>query len=455
MATDPDTDLTSRRHFLRRCVAGGAALAFSAGITADAPDAGTPGTTSIDTAVSDAVVPGTDVTPQKLASDETFWNRVRQLYPLPDSLIHLEHGNWGMMSGAVMTHYEQETRRVNQYTSYYGRQDFAGEQAAVMQQLALWLNVAPSELVLVRNATEALSSLISGYNRLRAGDSVLYADLDYSSMQGLMNSLRERRNVTVETLNIPEPATRESILDVYEAALQANPRIRLVLLTHISHRTGLLLPIAELSELATRYGADVIVDSAHAIGQVDFTLPDLKADFVGLNLHKWVGAPLGLGLMYVRKERFMDIDRHPVRGGGTGSDSNLHDRVGVGTSNLAATLSIPKALELHLAIGAQHKQARLRWLRDRWAETLRADSRFEILTPPDPALYAGITSFRLRGQTDSASNIELARRLLHDHRIFTVQRDGIHSGSCVRVTPAPFNSAEEMDALTEALRRIA
>lgn len=284
---------------------------------------------------------------------------------------------------------------------------------------------------------------------------MLYADLDYPSMQGLMDSLQERRGVTVQTLDIPEPATHESILGAYETALQANPSIRLVLLTHISHRTGLLLPVAELSALAQRYGADVIVDSAHAIGQIDFTLPELQADFVGLNLHKWVGAPLGLGLMYVRKERFMHIDRHAIRGGGPGSENTLYDRVGVGTSNLAAILTIPKALELHLAIGPERKQARLRWLRERWAETLRADSRFEILTPTDPALYAGITSFRIRGQTDNASNTALARRLLDEHGIFTVQRDGIRSGSCVRVTPGPFNSAEEMDALTDALRRLA
>lgn len=440
----PDTEPTDRRRFLRRCLTGGAAWALTGGLAA-AEHATTPRPD----------IPDSQVPAQAIASDENFWNKVRQLYPLPDSLIHLEHGNWGMMSRAVMAHYEQETRRVNQHTSYYGRQNFGGEQAVVMQQLARWLDVDPSELVLVRNATEALASLIGGYNQLSAGDSVLYADLDYPSMQGLMDSLQERRGVTVQTLDIPEPATHESILGAYETALQANPSIRLVLLTHISHRTGLLLPVAELSALAQRYGADVIVDSAHAIGQIDFTLPELQADFVGLNLHKWVGAPLGLGLMYVRKERFMHIDRHAIRGGGPGSENTLYDRVGVGTSNLAAILTIPKALELHLAIGPERKQARLRWLRERWAETLRADSRFEILTPTDPALYAGITSFRIRGQTDNASNTALARRLLDEHGIFTVQRDGIRSGSCVRVTPGPFNSAEEMDALTDALRRLA
>lgn len=273
-------------------------------------------------------------------------------------------------------------------------------------------------------------------------------------MQGLMNSLEERRGVTVRTLAIPEPATHDAILDAYESTLRANPDIRLVLLTHISHRTGLLLPIRELSALARRYGADVIVDSAHAIGQVDFTLPDLDADFVGLNLHKWVGAPLGLGLMYVRRSRFPDIDRHPIRGGGTGSDRSIRDRVGVGTSNLAATLTIPKALELHQAIGAERKEARLRWLRDRWAEALRTDPRFEILTPADPALYAGITSFRLRGHSDRASNVALAKRLLDEHGIFTVQRDGISSGDCIRVTPVPFTSAEEIDQLVSALRQM-
>lgn len=191
----------------------------------------------------------TPATAAATAGDEAYWRRVRQFYPMPEFIIHLEHGNWGMMSHTVLAHYEQQLARVNHYTSYYGRRDFGGEEAAIMQQLADWLAVDPAELVLVRNATEALTSLITGYNRLKPGDSVLYADLDYSSMQGLMNSLEERRGVTVRTLAIPEPATHDAILDAYESTLRANPDIRLVLLTHISHRTGLLLPIRELSAL--------------------------------------------------------------------------------------------------------------------------------------------------------------------------------------------------------------
>lgn len=408
-----------------------------------------------DAVSAQTALPTTVADPVEAARDEDYWRAVRALYDPSDAVINLEHGNWGMMAKEVTAYYVQELTRVNRETSYYSRTRYGDDHQDVMAQLAAVLGVEADELVPVRNATEALTALIAGYNRLRPGDSVLYADLDYSAMQGVMNSLEERRGVKIRTLAIPEPATRAAILDAYENALRKDSRIRLVLLTHISHRTGLLLPIRELGELARRYDADVIVDSAHAWGQVDFRLPELGADFVGLNLHKWIGAPLGLGLMYVKRGRFAAIDKHPVSGGGRGGERALGNRVGVGTTNPAAMLSVPTALDIHARIGPQRKEARLRFLRERWAEALREDDRFEILTPADPALYAGITSFRLRGQRDNQRNAALARRLLEEFHIFTVQRDGIASGACVRVTPAHFSSIEEIDALTAALQRIA
>jgi len=202
--THNNLEPTDRRRFLRRCMVGGATWALTGslvsqpGRAADSarlvqgvcsvPEPFAPEPFAPDPSVFDLSVLESSASAQTLASDENYWHKVRQLYPVPDSIIHLEHGNWGMMSHGVLAHYEQELARVNRSTSYYGRQDFAAEEAAIMQQLATWLDVDPAELVLVRNATEALSSLIGGYNKLQPGDSVLYADLDYPSMQGLLHS---------------------------------------------------------------------------------------------------------------------------------------------------------------------------------------------------------------------------------------------------------------------------
>lgn len=394
-------------------------------------------------------------TPHQLAGDTAYWDNVRTLYEPADSPVHLEHGNWGMMARPVQQRYVHAIAEVNQHTSYYGREMYGPELQAIMQRLATELGVSSDELAPVRNATEALTALIGGYNKLEAGDGVLFADLDYPSMQGAMQWLQERRGVSVHTIDLPEPATHDNLIATYENAFRNNPHVRLTLLTHISHRTGLLLPVHEITELARRYDVDVILDSAHAWGQIDFTLPQTGADFIGLNLHKWIGAPLGLGLIYIKRDRLGDIDRNMVRGGGSDISGGIVARTGVGTTNIAAMLAVESALDVHRQIGAANKEFRLRHLRDLWAERLRSHPRVEILTPSDPALYAGICSFRLRGQNDVRSNVELARKLLNDYGIFTVQRDGLASGACVRATPAVFTRESDVTALAEAIERLA
>lgn len=170
MTRNVTSDPTGRRRFLQRCVAGGAAWALTGGVAAGltgrvaqaataGPSAAAGQYSAADAAALRASQLVTPATAAATAGDEAYWRRVRQFYPMPESIIHLEHGNWGMMSHTVLAHYEQQLARVNHYTSYYGRQDFGGEEAAIMQQLADWLAVDPAELVLVRNATEALTSL--------------------------------------------------------------------------------------------------------------------------------------------------------------------------------------------------------------------------------------------------------------------------------------------------------
>src|SRR4029077_18060833 len=157
--------------------------------------------------------------------------------------------------------------------------------------------------------TEALQLLIGGYNRVKPGDTVLYSDLDYDSMQYAMNALHARRGVDVVKFDVPEPATRQAVLDAYARALEANPKTKLLLLTHVSHRTGLIMPIAEIARMAKAKGIDVIVDAAHSWEQMDFKVGELEGDLAGFNLHKWIGAPIGVGFLYIKKDRLADIDR--------------------------------------------------------------------------------------------------------------------------------------------------
>ncbi len=384
--------------------------------------------------------------------DERWWRAVAAQYDLNPDIIQLENGNWGIMARPVMAAYERSIERVNRDNSYYARRGFGADLEAIRTQVATALGAASDEIAFARNATEALRVLIQGYNRLRPGDAVLYADLDYDAMQGYMAGLPARRGVTVVKIALPEPATRQALIDAYAAAFDANPRIRLVLLTHLSHRTGLALPLAEIVALAKSRGIDAIVDAAHSWGQLEAGTIAAGADFAGFNLHKWMGAPLGVGAFYIRKSRLDVIDPDPGNGSTVGT--NAESRIHTGTVDMAAQLSVPAAFAFQDAVGATNRIARLRWLRDRWAEELRGLPGLEILTPNDPTLHGGTTAFRVRGRTSVADNIAIAKILLDEFRIFSVHRTGVAKGACIRVCPALFTSPADIDALIRALRNL-
>lgn len=389
--------------------------------------------------------------PITAAPAEDEWERIAREYDVTREVIQLEHGNWGMMARPVLAAYREHVERVNRDTSYYARRGMVDDLETVRAAVAAAMGVGLDEITFTRNATEAMKALILQYNRLKPGDAALYADLDYDSMQTSMDSLAARRGVRVIKIALPEPATRQSLVDAYKAAFDANPAIKLTLLTHVSHRTGLVLPVAEIAALARERGIDALVDAAHSVGQLDFHLPDLKADFVGINLHKWIGAPLGVGAVYIRRERISAIDPDPAE---KPTSTDIRARVHTGTPDYSAQLTVPAALAFQAAIGAGRRQARLQALRDRWVRRLRDLPRVQILTPDDPRLYGAITSFRLRGRTSHDDNVALAKALLDKHRIFTVHRDGLASGSCVRVTPALATRMSDVDALAAAIRSL-
>ncbi len=388
--------------------------------------------------------------PPGAADDAAYWAAIAAQYDVTREVTQLENGNWGMMARPVLEAYGRHQAMVNRRTSFYSRREYGADLARIRKRAAASLGVDEAEIAFTRGATEALQCLIGGYNRLRPGDAVLYADVDYDSLQAAMRWLPARRGVEVVTVAMPEPATHQALIDAYEAALVSNPRVKLILLTQVSHRNGMVLPIAEIVAMARRRGVDAIVDSAHAWGQLDFRLPDLGADFVGLNGHKWIGAPLGVGVLYIRKARIADVD--PFMASDEFGPDDVRLRTHTGTANLAAYLALEDALDFHEKIGAPAKAARLAHLRKAWTEPLRGFGQVEVLTPEDPRLTCGIGALRLRGQTGAAENVQLARELLDRFGVFTVHRTGLAGGACLRVTPGIFTAEADIERFVSAMK---
>lgn len=390
--------------------------------------------------------------PEQLARDEHFWGQIAREFNVSKEFINLENGYFGVMPRRVTAEYKRNIDVIERDNSYFMRTDFGKQVGVIRQRLAATLGCAVEEIAITRGATEALQNLIGGYNKIGPGQVALYSDLDYDSMQYAMEWLKDRRGCTVVKGVIPEPATYDNVLAYYDQLLRDHPSAKLLLLTHVSHRTGLLMPVAEITAMAEARGVDVIIDAAHSWGQVDFKAGDLKAPFVGYNLHKWIGAPLGVGFMYIRKDRLADIDRDYADQDYPATD--IGSRTHTGTVNSANLLSVDVALDLHDALGAANKFARMQYLRDRWVHQVREIARLQVLTPEDKRMYAALTSFRVEGRTTKQDTTAITDWLMKNHKIFTVRRGGVTRGEVVRVTPGLYNTPADSDALAKALREL-
>jgi isopenicillin-N epimerase len=428
----------SRRDFLKASALTGAAVAASS-LTPTLAQATAP------TSAPLSLPPTRSGNPLDIAKDETYWQAVAAQYKIAPEFTQLENGYYGILSLPVLETYQQKTRELNEKNAYYLRRDFGADYDKIRAQMATFCGVDPAELAFTRGATEALQRLITGYTKIKSGDHAVVADLDYDSMLYAFNHLEKRMGVELTRLVLPQtPSSEEEIVALYRAALK--PNTRLILLTHINHRTGMVLPVRKIADMAREKGIDTIVDAAHSFAHLDFKISDLGADFVGVNLHKWFGAPLGTGMMYIRKNRLPDIDTHFADA--DWPETDIRSRIHTGTAQTANILSVPRALEFHNTIGSANKQARLRYLRDYWVSRVRDLKNVKVLVPDQAGFYGAITSFRALNQ---ANQRQVATDLLEKYKIFTVRRS-ITGGDGVRVTPSLFTLPSDLDKLVSALR---
>ncbi|WP_348738020.1 aminotransferase class V-fold PLP-dependent enzyme [Pseudomonas rhodesiae] len=384
------------------------------------------------------------------AQNEAHWQAIAQRYDCEPGPINLENGYFGRMSRAVQAQYLEHVAFINRSNAVYVRQRFEqGENIEIRRQLAALIEVEPESVAFTRNATEALQSLIRNYNRLQPGDQVLISDLEYDTVKGAMRWLAAHRGVEVIELSHTHPASFDSLLQTYRDAFAQYPRLKLMAMTHVTHRTGLVMPVAAIAQAARTHGVDVILDGAHALGQIDFNLADLGIQFAGFNLHKWIGAPLTLGFLYIAPERLADID--PDMGEFHYPITDVRARTSYSTPNFPALMTLPLVLDEHRALGgAAAKGARVNYLRDTWVSQVRSLPGIEVLTPDDPRLYCGISAFKFSGRDQQA----MADRLLKDYNVFTTTRVGASFGTCIRITPGLVTSVADIHHLANAITEL-
>ncbi len=389
---------------------------------------------------------------ERLARDEAFWQEVATYYERAEGIVNLEHGYWGKMAKPVQETYIEATRMVNKQLSYYARRGFGADAQTSTARVAQALGVEANEIALTRNATESIHNLIRQYYKIESGDAVLYADIDYPSFQETMQWLADSNDANAVVVNLPGRIDQDAIYAAYLRAFDANANLKLMLVTHVSNQHGLVVPVARIAAEAKRRGIDVICDSAQSWGLIDYKIADLGIDWAGFNIHKWIGAPVGVGALYVRQGTLAKIRPYP---GETDPDNNrLYKRVHTATSNFAAIMAVPAALDFHEAVGGANKEARLKYLRGLWTDEADSMEHIEVLGGADEASWTGMAAFRLRGQSSPSEVNALQKRLEQDFGIFTVARFELNSGACIRVTPQVFNTPDELAQLVSALKNL-
>ena len=384
--------------------------------------------------------------PADLATDEAFWSVIRAKFRLKPDYINLENGYYCMQPQEVLEAFLDKVREVNTEASYYMRTRQVDDKLAVRKRLAAILGCSPDELIITRNTTESLDTVIAGFD-WKAGDEAVMAAQDYGAMLDMFALQARRHGMVNRIVSLPiDPRSDEEIVELYASAL--TPKTRLLMIAHMVNITGQILPVRKIVDMAHGRGVDVMVDGAHAFAHFDFKIGDLRCDYYGTSLHKWLGANLGAGALYVRADKIAEF--WPIYGDTRMADTDIGKLNHTGTHPVHTDLAIMNAIDFHESIGIARKEARLRYLQNYWTNKVRARPNVMLNTPSDPRRSCAIANVGVRGVEPK----DLARILLEKYRIWTVAIDTANVRG-VRITPHLFTTTAELDALVRALTELA
>ncbi len=427
--------MLTRRHFLG-----------SVGVPAAAALAGVGLSWSRPLAVLRDLAPDLRVgTSEQVAGNERLWSEVQQAFTVDRSLVNLNSGGVSPSTAQVQDAMKRYLDYSNTAPSYTMWKVLEPQREPVRARLARMFACDTEEIALTRNASESLQICQQGFD-LEPGDEILTTTQDYPRMITTFQQRERREGIVLKQFSIPVPAEDpEEIVRLYEKNL--TPKTRLLLMSHMINLTGQILPVKQVVQMARRKGLPVIVDGAHSFAHFDFTLEDLDCDYYGTSLHKWLLAPHGTGMLFVRRDKIASL--WPLMAAADTMDSDIRKFEEIGTHPAANYLAIGEAITFHQGIGAARKEARLIYLRDYWVQRLLEHDRVRLHTSLRPGFAAGIANVELEG-IDSG---ELVSQLWKQHRIIVVPiKHAEFEG--VRVSPNLFTTLEELDRFCDAMEDV-
>jgi len=392
--------------------------------------------------VSAAAASAKGRTPEDMAADEDFWTEIRSAFTVDRNVVNLNNGYVSPSPRGV----QEAMRRYLEYSDmgpYHTMIAVLEPQVEmVRRRLAQAAGCDPEEIAITRNSSESLENAQYGID-LKAGDEVLTTNQDYPRMLTTFRQRERREGIVLKTISFPVPPP--SMDDLYQRFEKAvTPRTRLILVCHITNRTGQIFPIKRICAMAHARNIPVIVDGAHAFSHFPFKISDLDCDYYGVSLHKWTYAPVGTGFLYVRKSRIAGT--WPLMAAGRSQDNDIRKFEEIGTHPAANHNAIAEALVFNENLGIDRKAARLRYLRDRWALRLAQNPKCRILHSADPAQSCGIGFLAFNG-VDAG---KMREALWNKHAIVTAYMPH-EEFTGLRITANVYSTLRDIDSFSEAV----
>ena len=380
-----------------------------------------------------------------VTEDEDFWGWVRSNYSLSTNIINLNNGGVSPQPKIVQEAHIRNYQLSNEAPSYYMWRILDQGREALREKLADLAGVSPEEIAINRNSTEGLNSIIFGLD-LKEGDEIVLSTFDYPNMMNAWKQREKRDKVKLVWINIPQPIEDDAqIVKLYEDAV--TPRTKIVHITHMINWTGNMVPCRKIADMAHKKGCEVIVDGAHTFAHLDYKIEDTGADYFAASLHKWLCAPFGSGLLYIKKDKIRNIWALLSAVDPDGTDIKKFENLG--TRSFASEMAIGTAIDFHTVIGAKRKEARLRFLKDYWTSKAVKLPGAKIATSLKPQYSCALANIGF----DNWQAQQVEAKLFEKHKIHSVSI--VHEKvNGIRLTPNVYTSIRELDVLVKGLIEI-
>ena len=387
------------------------------------------------------------VTADELATEEDFWYYIQQSFTVSPGLINLNNGGVSPAPIPVQEAVKRYYDFSNEAPSYYMWRILDQGREPLRRNLAAAAGVSPEEIAINRNSSEGLETVIFGL-QLSAGDEIVAAKQDYPNMVNAYRQREKRDGIKMVWIDLDLPSEDENyITSQYVKAFSSKTKV--VHITHIINWNGQILPVKKIASEAHRRGIEVVVDGAHSFAHFNFRLPDLDCDYFATSLHKWLYAPIGSGMLYVKKEKIKEL--YPLFAtSGDPLKDDIRKFENLGTRPFFIEQAIGKALEFHEMIGIERKEKRLCYLKNYWAEKVKDIPGVKLNTSLNPKWGCAIANVAVDGKKPA----ELENFLFDKYRIHTVgiEWENIHG---VRITPNVYTTIGQLDLLVDGIRAFA